>query len=209
MTAVIKDHAGVRRFAAGHVPAPAVDPATEHARLTEALAQAQADTKAAADVAHAAGRAEGHRAGLAAAVRQDAARRDALDAGIARALAQFDEALTACERLAAALARAALAKAFAPSDTIAEPVLATIARNAALFRDAGAVAIRVSAADFADAGAAQDVAERGTGAPIVVTIDPALPAGACRVTARLGTIDLGLDTQWSALAALLDDLARA
>ncbi|WP_230635812.1 hypothetical protein [Sphingomonas sp. Leaf4] len=230
MTMVLKDAAGqggtVRRLSAT-VPAVPVPPPidrhaealaaaqaeitrlrTESERLRRQLADAATATRTAVVEARKAGHAEGHAAGLAAAADRAADRIALLAKGVGEAGARIDARLADMDRLAAALIHAALAKLFADPDAMAAMVVATVARHAAVLRDGALLSLRVSGRDFADTMAIE--AALGDGAvPVVLSIDPALPSGACRASLRLGAVDLDVPAQATRLLRLIDAMADA
>jgi flagellar biosynthesis/type III secretory pathway protein FliH len=63
--------------------------------------------------------------------------------------------------------------------------------------------VTVSGADFADEAALKPLA---ASAGVKVTADPALPGGRCRMTLRLGNLDVGPADQWPRIAAVLTEL---
>lgn len=149
---------------------------------------------------------EGHRAGAATVETREGERAAILGAGLAAEVERFGERLVALDGIAAALARACLDRVFARPEAMAMMVAAALERHMATLRDHSALAVRVSGADFSDTGTLEAAARAG-GARATVTIDPDLPAGACRIAARLGHVDLDVPAQWAALARLLDTMA--
>ncbi|KQN21424.1 hypothetical protein ASE86_14455 [Sphingomonas sp. Leaf33] len=180
------------------------------ARAALALAETQTGEALAAAVVAArdAAYAEGRREGLAVVKTREADRVAAIARGVAEEAARFEERFALIDSLAAALARACLDRIFARPDAMAAMVTDALARHVATLRDDTVLSVRVSGTDFADT-VALDEAVRTAGARATVAIDRDLPAGACRVAARLGQVDLDVPAQWDVLARLLDDMATA
>lgn len=230
MAAVLKDTTAqanaIRRLSAPLAP-PAVEPTID--RQAEALAAAQGDivrlrsemaelrrqladaeraSRLAVVDARAAAHGEGHAAGLAAADDRAADRIATLAKSIGHATTRIDTRLVETDRLAAALVHAALGRLFAEPDGMATMVLATVKRHIAQLRDGTLLSLRVSATDFADT-VAIEAALAGGAVPVVVTIDTALPSGACRASLRLGAVDLDVPAQSERLLRLIDTMADA
>lgn len=175
----------------------------ENARLREALEKA---LDAAADAAAKAR--ESERKEAVEAARGEAAKRlEALDQGLAAALAAWQEALAGLDRLAPLIARTALSKLFEPSEDQAELVGRAIARQMAGLRRETALRLRVSAADFADDAALGALRERAGAGRLDIVCDPDLASGECRLDLALGHVELTPAAQWRELAALLESLA--
>jgi type III secretion protein L len=176
----------------------------EIADLRQSHAQAEHDAEATAAEAFA----EGRRIGLAEAESLESERTQALRHGIEAAVAGFDRKLDVLDGLAPLLARRGLEKIFAAPDEAAERIKTMLLRQLRELRDGGATGVRVSPADFPSPDGLRLWADEHC-AGTDVTIDPHLAAGACRIELRLGRIDLCVAEQWSALAALLDEMAAA
>lgn len=173
-----------------------------------AAAAADDDLDAAVTRAREAALDEGRRAGLAAAEMRETDRVAAVADGVAAEATRLAARLEALDGLAASLARACLDRMFARPDAMAGMVTAALERHCLALRDGAALDVRVSGADFADT-AALDAAVRAAGARATVSIDLDLPAGACRIAARLDRVDLDVPAQWAELARLLDGMAGA
>ncbi len=188
--------------------APAADPRIEALERENAdLRAAVAAERTAAGKAAAAARAEGERLGRASA--EDSAGRqiETLAKGVGDAVAAWRERLDGLDGLAAALARAALAKLLEEDGGPSRFVAGAIARQMRRLRRDSLVAIRVSALDFADPEALAALgAEAGTGSVRIIA-DADLKPGECRIDLQLGHIDVGPGTQWAQLAGLLDEMA--
>ncbi len=144
---------------------------------------------------------EGHKAGIAAVERSERERVDLLAKGLTEEAVRLADRLQALDGLAAALARACLDRVFARPEAMAAMVGNALDHRLALLRDRTGLTVRVSGADFTDTAA---LAGRGE-----VTIDPDLPAGACRIGVRLGRIDLDVPGQWAVISRALDEMAGA
>lgn len=160
---------------------------------TDQLEAELAQAKKAKDEARDAGR----KAGLAEAERQEAARISLLKETLTDAVTAFETRLEILDGLAPQLARAALEKLCVPPDNWTTLIEAMIKRQLAVVRRSTVVALRVSPADFDEAAAAA----------LDARFDPDLGSGAARIELKLGLIDLDVRDQWSALVALLDEMA--
>ncbi|MES2442140.1 MAG: hypothetical protein V4574_04865 [Pseudomonadota bacterium] len=214
MSALIKSGTGqaVRSFGLAP-PAPVAAPKTkadprdakiarlesEVAALREAIVKAEADTATAVEQALE----QGLGAGRAEAEDREADRLDALRTGLGDAGRHFEARLAALEGLAPRLARAALEKMFGAVEDWSPMVEAMLARQLATLRRSRIVAVQVSPADFADAGAVETLAS----GELRARVDPDLRAGAARIECKLGQIDLDARGQWADLSKLLDEMA--
>lgn len=175
----------------------------EIARLQAASAAAEAALPGAA----AAARAEGRREGAAAAAAAENRRVHALAEGMAAAAARTEEALAGVERLALLVARTALGRLVASDAALAGLVAGSIARQMEQLRREVVSVIRVSVQDFPDEAALGALAsDAGTGS-VKLVADPDLGAGECRMDLLLGHLDLGVQSRWREVAALLDRMA--
>lgn len=211
MSGLIKGAAAhkVRSFLDPVTPAvSAGDPRIEALESqNEALRGALAAQRIESQKAVAEARAEGERQGKAAADEAVAKRLAALGKGVEEAVAGWTDRLAGLDGLTASLAKGALAKLFDDQENHSRFVAAVVARQMRLLRRDSLVAIRVSAADFADDQAlAALAAEAGSGSARIVA-DADLASGECRIDLQLGHIDVGPGTQWTQLAAFLDALA--
>lgn len=153
--------------------------------------------------ARAEGEAKGRERGLREAEDRQADRLALLEKAITAGRARLDDSLADTAQLAAALARDCLDKLFGNPDFRAEAVEAILRVQMARLTGEARIAITVSAADFPDQALAGLVRDGVTFAS-----EPDMPSGGCVLKPRLGEIDIGLDTQWQAVRALLDDLAE-
>jgi len=227
MVAILKqasvDAMAIRRLSVPDTPAPvaivAVDPHAEElaalrgeiARLTAERTQVATQAKRTAvrhEEALADAREDGFRDGLAAAEGREDERLEALRIGLMNEARRFGERLAMLNTLAVAIARAALDKMFTRSEAMDAMVVAALSRYVATLTDHTLLAVRVSADDFPDP-ATLERAMRAIGGQVSVTSDDALSAGACRIAARLGHVDLDIPAQRAALFDLLDAMAEA
>jgi type III secretion protein L len=212
MSGLIKGGAAhkVRSFLDPIRPAPAsgLDPRIEALeRQNGELRAALAEQRTESQKAVAAARAEGERQGKAAADEASAKRVAALAKGVEEAVAAWSDRLAGLEGLTASLAKAALAKLFDDQQGHSRFVAAVIARQMHLLRRDSLVAIRVSTADFPDDGSLAALASEAKTGSVRIVTDSDLASGECRIDLQLGHIDVGVGTQWSQLAAFLDELA--
>jgi flagellar biosynthesis/type III secretory pathway protein FliH len=153
--------------------------------------------------------AEGYARGLADAPKLEAERLAILRSGVEGAQTSVAASLSAIEGLAAQLARTCLEKLFGSAEPRADLVCDLIHARLARMQDAALVSIRVSADDFSGDTATARIRGLPALARTAIVIDPLLPSGSCRMTVRLGEIDIGLDQQWSSLRTVLDEWAHA
>lgn len=191
-------------------PAPVNPLEREVARLRELLAERDAEIATHAE-ALATARAEGEAAGRAAAELDFAADHTAalelLETGIAEAQAELAKAMPMAQAVALLALREVLDKLFGDPAQREELVAALLNRQLDRLGRELAVAVEVSRLDFPDTRDLARLAKAtGLGAErLSALID--LPQGACRMRLRLGTLDLGIDRQWSAIRAVLDEFA--
>jgi flagellar assembly protein FliH len=214
MSGLIKG-GGAHKVRAFLDPAPSAEAPARDPRLValegevDELRAALAAERIAAGKAVAAARTEGERLGKAAAGGAAAKQVAALVGGVEAALEAWGERLAGLDALAAALAKAALAKLFDDSEGPSRFVAGLLARQMRLLRRDSLLAVRVSAADFTDEAALAALgAEAGAGSVRIVA-DADLAPGECRIDLQLGHIDIGAGAQWAQLAAFLDELAAA
>ena len=190
---------------------PREDPRLMRLSELEALVHQLRDEAAAArDDARAAfahGRSEGIRQGLEQAESLEAERIAQLSGALLGARARFDEALVEVDRLAAWLARSALDKLFGETDGNGDRVCALLRHQFETIERAGVVEVAVSGEDFPDTAIGR-VRELVGSDTIAICRDPDLHSGSCILRPRLGEIDIGLQTQWQAVGALLDQCAQ-
>lgn len=154
--------------------------------------------------ASAKGEAEGHRRGLAEAESKEAERITRLGKGMDEANAVMRQELAASEDLAYAVAAACLEKLFGQESSRADLVTDLIRHQMARLGRHAVVAMTISVHDFSEE--ALETLRAMTGLADVQR-SPNLPPGGCILKPRLGEMDIGLDTQWSAIRDFLEQLA--
>ena len=147
---------------------------------------------------------QGEAAGLAQAQDDVAQRRDRLETAIAAAEAHFADTLAGTERLAALIAREALARLFTQGGDRAQLVLELIRHQMAQLEGMAVLSVAVSSVDFGSKDAQDLAAQIGLPETTSILIRDDLTSGACTIALRLGEIEIGLDQQWGILADLLD-----
>jgi flagellar biosynthesis/type III secretory pathway protein FliH len=173
-----------------------------------ALTREAEDLRAEAAAALARGEEKGREMGKRDAEDRERERLDLLEKGILAGRKELAEALGATERLAALLARDCLDKLFADASANADRVCALLRAQMVQIEQHELLAVVVSAADFSEEGLERlrtVVPDRA----VELRRDADLPAGSCKLRARLGEIDIGLGTQWQAVGDLLADMALA
>jgi flagellar biosynthesis/type III secretory pathway protein FliH len=172
-------------------------------RRDQAIADLHADvTRALAD-----GRSEGHKAGFVEAEDRQSARLLVLEEALRRAQEKLSLGMTSLERLAVVLAsdclEVILGNADAHTDLVEDIIRAQLARL-----DRGMLlAVKLSRHDFPDDDALSSLGTRLGLPAITLAASDDMPAGGCVMTLRLGTMDIGVKQQWSALRHLLGHLA--
>ena len=128
-----------------------------------------------------------------------------LEQGIAKARNDRKEGFEQAQALALLVARGTLDKLFGDQGNRNEIIAALLSEQLERVGRELVVAVDVSRLDFPDTGELKELSERlGLGAGILgARVD--LDEGACRMRLRLGTIDLGIDQQWGAVRALIDE----
>lgn len=195
---------------------PAEDPQilalrAENQALKDKLEQQKAkvsELNAEADAAFRKGEAKGREAALREAEDQGQKRLARLEAGIGHAQSAFAEAMENLERLAPALAHEALAAILGQADDRPQLVAAALRNQLQGLEARAIIQVEVSASDFPDDDAlARLEGTLGSLGP-VIHASVALKSGECRIRLKLGTLEVGLDRQWTGLAALLRDMAE-
>lgn len=128
-----------------------------------------------------------------------------LAAAFERATARLDEELEATEQLAAAIARACLAKLFA-NENRDGIVVGLIAAQFARLRSAAGIRVEVARVDFPGEAELQQLNSIGVDRASVVVRDD-LREGDCELVAELGRIRIGFDQQWGELNSSLAGFA--
>lgn len=222
MKRVIKAAEGPAFARAWPSPAPA-SRADQAATMELAAAQAHVDELAAAvergqseierlrqDIgrAYREGEAEGRRAGSRDADQRIEERILALEAGIAAAQARFNADLAGLERLAALVASAALSRVLGDPGAQADLVRRIVTRQVEGLRALGRLQIEVSAQDFSESAQISDLSLKLRRDGLEIRACKDLPSGGCRIRLALGTLDVGVDQQWSRLKETLEELAE-
>ena len=171
-------------------------------RLQAALAEMRKRAPEAEALAHEAGR----QRGLEEAADETDRLIAAVCAGVGHASAAWNDRLAELDALAAMLAQASLSKLFGDAPDLTELVTRSIRQRTQTLGRESVVSIRVSGADFPD-DAARDALRSAiaTGSSELV-IDPSLTTGECRLDLKLGSIDIGVASQWRALDRFFDVL---
>ncbi|MEO9130649.1 MAG: FliH/SctL family protein [Sphingomonas sp.] len=126
--------------------------------------------------------------------------------GVDRARAAWNDRLAELDALAAMLAQASLGKLFGDAPDLTELVTRSIRLRTQTLGRESVVSIRVSRADFPDE-ATQDALRSAVAAgSSELVVDPALTAGECRLDLKLGSIDVGVASQWRELDRFFDVL---
>ena len=171
-------------------------------RLQAALAEMRKRAPEAEALAHEAGRQQG----LEEAADETDRLITAVCAGVDHASSAWNDRLAELDALAAMLAQASLSKLFGDAPDLTELVTRSIRQRTQTLGRESVVSIRVSGADFPD-DAARDALRSAiaTGSSELV-IDPSLTTGECRLDLKLGSIDIGVASQWRALDRFFDVL---
>lgn len=156
--------------------------------------------------ARAEGEATGRKHGREEAENREADRIVLLEEATEWARARFADYLADTESLAAILTRECLGKLFQEPGFRGDAVIAILKAQMTRLEAKTLVSIRVSAEDFSDESLAV-MAHRLGIEDISIERDSELSAGGCVLKPRLGEIDVGLETQWRAVRALLDSIA--
>lgn len=127
-----------------------------------------------------------------------------LQTAIDSAQATFIESLSSMDRLAASIARSCLETIIGDPAHYSDLVTRSLGRQLELLESSSVIQVSVSPDDFSDTPALEKLA-MSSGARIVA--DSALAGGECRVSLRLGSIDIGPTTQWGRLWRTLSELA--
>ncbi len=134
-----------------------------------------------------------------------AAATERLEQGIAQARNDLKQAFEQAQALALLVARGTLDKLFGDPGERTEIISALLSEQLERVGRELVVAIDVSRLDFPDTGELKELSERLGLRPGVLEARVDLDEGTCRMRMRLGTIDLGIDRQWGAVRALIDE----
>lgn len=179
------------------------------AKLEAAIAQKERETRdlhSSLAEAFSKGEAQGIEKGRSAADKREEERLGAITAAITAQCKSFNQTLKNCETLAAVMALACLDKLFGDEDANAARVETLLRRQLDTLERGAVVGVEVSPQDFDEEALGELRARMG---PRQVTLELAsdLRSGGCRLTPRLGEIDIGLDTQWKSVRELLAAMA--
>ena len=177
-------------------------------RLHDALAKhdtAIAGHAEALQSARSAGEAAGREAAQEEWVEDHSAALERLEAGLLAAKNSLGVALEQAQALALLVARAALDNLFGDPGSRNETLAALLARQLDRVGRELVVVVEVSRLDFPDTRELAALGQRIGLAKGQLTSLIDLPSAACRMRLRLGTIDLGIDRQWGAVRALIDE----
>ena len=172
----------------------------EIARLQAALAEMRSRAPEAERLAHETGR----RQGLEEAADETDRLIAAVSAGVDQARAAWSDRLAELDALAAMLAQASLSKLFGDAPDLTELVTRSIRQRTQTLGRESVVSIRVSGADFPDEAARDALRSAVAAGSSELVIDPALSTGECRLDLKLGSIDVGVASQWRALDRFFD-----
>ncbi|HEX8527298.1 hypothetical protein [Allosphingosinicella sp.] len=154
------------------------------------------------------GEAKGREEGLRQAEDDSAERRQALAESAARATELYASELQSMERLAALLAATALERLLGESDGRDERLYRLVRNQVQQLDDRALVRISVSEQDFPDSGALAELGASLPGRPCEIAASDRLGAGDVSLKLALGTLEVGLSQQWSALEAELLEIAE-
>ncbi|MEO7688275.1 MAG: FliH/SctL family protein [Sphingomonas sp.] len=171
-------------------------------RLQAALAEMRKRAPEAEALAHEAGRQQG----LEEAADETDRLIAAVSAGVDQASAAWNDRLAELDALAAMLAQASLSKLFGDAPDLTELVTRSIRQRTQTLGRESVVSIRVSGADFPDEAARDALRSAVATGSSDLVIDPALTTGECRLDLKLGSIDVGVASQWRALDRFFDVL---
>lgn len=171
-------------------------------RLQAALAEMRKRAPEAEALAHEAGRQQG----LEEAADETDRLITAVCAGVDHASAAWNDRLAELDALAAMLAQASLSKLFGDAPDLTELVTRSIRHRTQTLGRESVVSIRVSGADFPDEAARDALRSAVATGSSELIIDPSLTTGECRLDLKLGSIDIGVASQWRAIDRFFDVL---
>jgi type III secretion protein L len=130
----------------------------------------------------------------------------AVCAGVDQARAAWNDRLAELDALAAMIAQASLGKLFGDAPDLTELVTRSIRQRTQTLGRESVVSIRVSGVDFPDEAARDALRSAVNLGSSELVIDPSLTTGECRLDLKLGSIDIGVASQWRALDRFFDEL---
>jgi flagellar biosynthesis/type III secretory pathway protein FliH len=155
------------------------------------------------------GNAEGHAAGLSEAQDLQTERVAVLESTALQAQKHLTESLVSLERLAALLARETLDIVLGDPLHRADAVSKIVGAQTSKFEKSALLNITLSHADFPDKKSLSDLAKRIDVPAVRLGTNDELASGACMMTLRLGSLDVGIDQQWGVLRDLLGEIAES
>jgi flagellar biosynthesis/type III secretory pathway protein FliH len=171
--------------------------------------QVQAGLRADIDAALLRGKDEGRAAGLREAEDRQAARLALLEKNLRDARARMDEGFASLERLAVLVAEECLDTILGERKYRAGALRKIVAKQLAGIEKSALLAIELSSIDFADAEALAAVESDVASSKVAVSASAEIAPGGCRMTLRLGRMDVGIDRQWGTLRTVLGEIAAA
>lgn len=139
-------------------------------------------------------------------VKDEASRLSMLKANLEAAVTTATASFNSMEKLALVVCEDALAKVFAKPASYRQLVADAIAKQLGSLRKETVLGIHVSAQDFSDSKSLEALAlAAGTG-NITLHRDDELRTGACRISVRLGHIELSLPEHWEAMKSAFSEL---
>lgn len=131
-----------------------------------------------------------------------------LEAGLDRALEQWSAKLDEVNRLAVMIASVGLERLLLCPEGHLSTLTALIAAQVRALDQSSLLRIKVSPEDFSDSDALAELALSCAIGAVVIEQAADLTAGDCIIQLTLGSIDVGLNQQWSAIRALLETHAN-
>ena len=171
--------------------------------LTSELVRLQTEREASIAAAYE----EGRSSALAALEHDEAAALDLLKGRLETACEAFEVSLVGAQRLAVALAQAAVSKILGAMPESRAAVEAILRMQLARLRPETVIAVTVSAADFSDADALDKLRTALAVPHLVIERDARMARGDCQIALRLGQIEAGLETQRNNLVSFCEALA--
>lgn len=180
---------------------PLAPPEAELEALREELRDAAQAAEAREQDAFERGRLEGEQQ----AVRRADEALARLSTALRQAEAEFSDRFVRFEALSLQIAQTALAQIFGDESRFAGMVCEAVRHQIATLGEHLAAGARVSSADFPDQEALDALGAQMR--KLHIAIDPALASGECAIDLRMGQVDASIGKQWSALCAIMEDLA--
>lgn len=131
-----------------------------------------------------------------------------LEAGLSHALEQWSAKLNEVDRLAVMIASTALERLLLSPEDRLSTLTALIAAQVQALDRSSLLRIKVSHEDFIDSDALAELAQSCAIDGVLIEQALNLCAGDCIIQLTLGSIDVGLNQQWSAIRSLLESHAN-